>query len=170
MLDEKLEKILLSLDIEFDNKTVDYKQLRRHFIDLYLLRFEFIRNLINETGRTDDDFKREVEEKLKVELFPELKELTEKEINSKLQVSESILGSNRMWDVDKTLVNEQVSVNQEVSSLSKLQSTPISKVIEKFFDDKVSGDIRGKSEREIKHSLGLLVEGLGEYTSRNNRY
>ena len=73
MLDEKLEKILLSLDIEYDNNSINYQRLRRHFIDLYLLRFEFIRNLINETGRTDDDFRLEVEEKLKVELFPELK-------------------------------------------------------------------------------------------------
>ena len=47
MLDEKLKKILLNLDIEFDNHTVNYKQLRRYFIDLYLLRFEFTRNLIN---------------------------------------------------------------------------------------------------------------------------
>ena len=72
MLDEKLKKILLSLDIEFDNHTVNYKQLRRYFIDLYLLRFEFTRNLVNETGRTDDNFRKEVEEKLKIHLFPEL--------------------------------------------------------------------------------------------------
>ena len=39
MLDEKLKKILLSLDIEFDNHIVNYKQLRRYFIDLHLLRF-----------------------------------------------------------------------------------------------------------------------------------
>ena len=69
MLDEKLKNIISSLGIEFDNQTVNYKQLRRHFIDLYLLRFEFTRNLINETGRTDDDFSREVEEKLQVELY-----------------------------------------------------------------------------------------------------
>ena len=30
MLDDKLEKILLSLDIEYDNKSVNYRQLRRH--------------------------------------------------------------------------------------------------------------------------------------------
>ena len=57
ILDDKLEKILLSLDIEYDNNSINYQRLRRHFIDLYLLRFEFIRNLINETGRTDDDFR-----------------------------------------------------------------------------------------------------------------
>ena len=75
MLDEKLEKILTSLDIEFDNNSINYLQLRTHFIDLYLLRFDFIRSLIKETGRTDDDFRREVEENLKLELFPELQEL-----------------------------------------------------------------------------------------------
>ena len=74
ILDDKLEKILLSLDIEYDNKSVNYRQLRRYFIDLYLLRFDFMRSLIKETGRTDDDFRLEVEEKLKVELFPELKQ------------------------------------------------------------------------------------------------
>ena len=36
MLDEKLEKILNSLDIEYDHKSVNYRQLRRYFIDLYL--------------------------------------------------------------------------------------------------------------------------------------
>ena len=77
ILDDKLEKILLSLDIEYDNKSVNYRELRRYFIDLYLLRFDFIRSLINETGRTDDDFRLEVEENLKLELFPELqKQLT----------------------------------------------------------------------------------------------
>ena len=34
MLDEKLEKILNSLDIEYENTSVNYRQLRRHFIVL----------------------------------------------------------------------------------------------------------------------------------------
>jgi len=67
-------KYLTSLDIEFDTNSINYLQLRTHFIDLYLLRFDFIRSLIKETGRTDDDFRREVEENLKLELFPELKQ------------------------------------------------------------------------------------------------
>ena len=71
MLDEKLEKILISLEIEYNNNSINHKKLRRYFIDLYLLRFDFIRSLINETGKTDDDFRREVEEKLRVSLFPE---------------------------------------------------------------------------------------------------
>ena len=63
-LDIKMEGILQSLGIEYNTNSVNYKQLKRHFIELYLLRFEFIRNLINETGATDDDFRLEVQEKL----------------------------------------------------------------------------------------------------------
>jgi len=132
MLDEKLEKILLSLDIEFDNKTVDYKQLRRHFIDLYLLRFEFIRNLINETGRTDDDFKREVEEKLKVELFSESKEKSTPDIQN--------------FSVEQTLDSHQ--------------STPLSVGIKDFIDEKLS--LRDKSIDEINNSLKLMIEDWGD--------
>ena len=85
-----------------------------------------MKELIKNSGRSDDDFRREVDEKLNMSLFTEL---TEQEIHSKLQVSESILGSSR------TLGNEQVTVNQEVS-LSKHQSTSISKGINKFISEK----------------------------------
>ena len=79
--------------------------------------------------RTGDDFRREVEKKLRVELFPEL---TEQEINSKLQVSESILGSSGKW-----------SLGNEVSSLSPHQSTPLSVGIQNYIDER--GKIRTKS-------------------------
>ena len=137
MLDEKLEKILVSLDIEFDNKTVDYRQLRRHFIDLYLLRFEFIRNLINETGRTDDDFRKEVEEKLKVHLFPELKEQPTPQVSSVSTTSS---------EVQKPLTSHQ--------------STPISVGIENYLDER--GKIRTKSLDEIKNSLNMMIEEWGD--------
>ena len=54
-LDEKLAGILTSLDIEIDNKSINYKNLRRKFINLYLLRFDWIRNLINQTTKIEDE-------------------------------------------------------------------------------------------------------------------
>ena len=140
MLDEKLKKILLSLDIEFDNQTVNYKQLRRYFIDLYLLRFEFTRNLINETGRTDDDFRIEVEEKLKVELFPELK--------------------LHLTPVIENYAPEPTQPYQVEQPLTSHQSTPLSVGIENYIDEKLS--IRTKSVDEIKHSLTMMIEEWGD--------
>ena len=136
MLDEKLNKIFQSLDIEFDNNSINYLQLRTHFIDLYLLRFDFIRSLIKETGRTDDDFRREVEENLKLELFPELQEQSTTQIPTVSNPSQ---------------VKEQLSTHQ---------STPLSVGIENYIDEK--GSIRTRSVKEVKHSLNHLIEEWGD--------
>ena len=75
-LDKKLEGILSSLDIDIEPNSINYKELRRKFIQLYLLRFDWIRTLIKETDMLDEDsFRREVDEKLKVSLFPDLQSI-----------------------------------------------------------------------------------------------
>jgi len=72
-IDKKLEGILSSLDIEIEPNSINYKDIRRRFIQLYLLRFDWIRTLIKETDMLDEDsFRREVDEKLKTSLFPDL--------------------------------------------------------------------------------------------------
>ena len=139
MLDEKLKNIISSLKIEFDNQTVNYKQLRRYFIDLYLLRFEFTINLINETGRTDDDFRREVEDKLKVELFPELKE--------------------KLTPVIENYIPEPSQPYQVEQHLTSHQSTLLSVGIENYVGEKES--IRILSVGEVTHSLNLMIEEWG---------
>ena len=71
-VDEKLDAILQSLDIQSNRNSVDFKRLRNLFIDLYLMRHDWMRELINQTGKSDDDFKRDAQTKLGLELFPEL--------------------------------------------------------------------------------------------------
>jgi len=80
-IDVKLEGILQSLDIQVEKGSVDFKKLRNRFIDLYLLRTSWMRELISlsripsfkNTGRSDNDFRMEVDEKLNMNLFPELR-------------------------------------------------------------------------------------------------
>ena len=71
-VDTKLEGILESLDIEVDRDSINFKKLRNKFIDLYLLRYDWVKELLNESGKTDDDFRLYAQEKLKIILFPEL--------------------------------------------------------------------------------------------------
>ena len=140
MLDEKLNKIFQSLDIEFDTNSINYLQLRTHFIDLYLLRFDFIRSLINETGRTDDDFRREVEENLKLELFPELQK--------------------QLTPVVENYIPEPTQPYRVETPLTPHQSTPLSVGIKNYIDEK--GSIRIRSIKEVKHSLNHLIEEWGD--------
>ena len=71
-IDKKLKSILESLQINIDKQSLNYKKLRSSFLELYLLRFKWIKDLMDESGRTDDDFRRDADEKLRMELFPEL--------------------------------------------------------------------------------------------------
>ena len=71
-VDEKLEGILSSMDIRVEKDSVHYKRLRKNFIDLYLLRHEWMRELVNETGKKDDQFRRDAEVEIGMPLFPDV--------------------------------------------------------------------------------------------------
>jgi integrase len=138
-VDKKLQTILESLKITLDKKSLNYKKLRSSFIDLYLIRFKWIKDLMDESGRTDDDFKREVDEKLNMNLFSEL------------------IGQTQSQQVS---VNQEVHTDQKVSSLSKLQSTCISESINKFISEKYK--LTSKSEMMMRTHLEMLIEEFGD--------
>tara|TARA_B100000945_G_scaffold268686_1_gene229254 strand:- start:27 stop:719 length:693 start_codon:yes stop_codon:yes gene_type:complete len=79
-VESKLEGILKSLDIDVQKNSLEFQKLRNNFIDLYLLRYDWIRELVNQTGKSDDDFKRNAQEKIRINLFPELQETSFEEI------------------------------------------------------------------------------------------
>ena len=135
----KLEKILTSLDIKVDKGSVDFKKLRNKFIDLYLMRFSWMKELIKNTGRTDDDFRIEVDEKLNMNLFTELIEQTQSQ---------------------QVTVNQEVHTDQKVSSLSKVQSTCISEGIKKFISEKYK--LTSKSEMMMRTHIEMLIEEFGD--------
>jgi len=138
-VDKKLQTILESLEITLDKQSLNYKKLRSSFIDLYLLRFKWIKDMMDESGRTDEDFRREVDEKLDMNLFPELVGQTQSQ-----QVS----------------VNQEVHTDQKVSSLSKHQSTSISVGIDKFISEKYK--LTSKSEMMMRTHIEMLIEEFGD--------
>ena len=142
-IDQKLEDIIQSLEITFDKQNLNYKKLRKSFIDLYIIRFEWIKGLINESGKTDDDFRREVDKKLSLNLFPEL-----------------LLDSKD--EIQVTSESYEEPITSPPVQLGKFKSLPLSEVIQKYFDDKQSSELRVKSEMEVTHSLNLLMEDFGD--------
>ena len=57
------------------------------------MRFEWMRDLINFTGREDDDFRMEVDEKLKMNLFPEF--ITQNKNDSQTSTKSSVKVTTR---------------------------------------------------------------------------
>ena len=144
-IDEKFESILNSLEISTEKNSIIYKQLRMSFIEIYVMRYEWMRNLIQETGRDDDDFRREVDKKLRMDLFPELQ---------KQSSSEKIVHEK---EID-TLQTTELPV---FSSPTKgIQTTPISECIDSFIENR--GDIKEKTEQSHRSRLNLLIEDFGD--------
>ena len=101
-VDSKIVSILASMDIQVETESVAYKRLREHFVDLYLLRYEWIRELVSKTGGSDDDLRRDVDLKFGLELFPELSDSIE--LTELLLKDQDKIGTPKVKD-------EQASVN-----------------------------------------------------------
>ena len=144
-LDEKLSGILSSLEIEIDKQDINYKNLRRKFINLYLLRFDWIRNLINQTTQIEDEdaFRREVDAKLGMSMFPELQQQNIPQ-NAPTQIHTETLPSQSPSPI----------------ALNSLQSSQVSKCIDLFMSEK--GDMRERSIQENRTSLNLLISSFGD--------
>ena len=141
-IDSKLEEILTSLDIEVNKNSVDFKKLRNKFIDLYLIRYDWIKDLLNESGKNDSDFKMNAQQKLGLDLFPEL-----------------------MNPIIENLVpepKEPYEVQRESTPISPTGKSSLSSNIDTFFERK---RIEGKSVKEIGSDRTIaedFVEIIGD--------
>ena len=71
LIENEIDKILVTQNLEPDKKNVEYKNLVRRWIELKLMRQDWKRDLVNESGKTDEDFCNEIEDKWKLGLFGE---------------------------------------------------------------------------------------------------
>ena len=139
-LDKKLVSILESLEIDSRTNSVEYKQLRRHFKSLYLMRYEWARSLIKKTGRSDDDFTREADAMFLLNLF-------ENEPPRIIQKNEEQIYQS---EVRNQSVQTETNYSYDVSD--SLGNTPLMRVINSFLDEKnyENEKTAEKAERAIK--------------------
>ena len=70
-IDQTLDEILASKEIEANNSSVDYKKLKRNFIRIHDLRMKWIQELLSKNGRSDSDFEKEAESVVGMHLYDE---------------------------------------------------------------------------------------------------
>ena len=136
-VDSKMEGRLESMSIMIEKESVGYKRLREHFIDLYLMQYEWIKEFEIKTGRSIDDFEKDFDSKFRLDLFPEL--------------SESV-------GLTESLMKEQQ--NNMTTNSDELPYLPIaggllSSNIKAFFEQKI---IEGESIKEIESDRVILEE------------
>ena len=60
------------MDINVEKNSPEFQKLRNNFNDLSLLIHDWMRELVNQTRKTDDDFRKSVQQNKGMVLFPEL--------------------------------------------------------------------------------------------------
>ena len=69
LIEREIDKILITQNIEPNVRNVEYKGLVRRWIELKLMRQDWKRDLLNDSGKTDEDFQNELETKWKLGLW-----------------------------------------------------------------------------------------------------
>ena len=142
-LDVKLESIFDSMGIVLEKDSVPYKTLRNHFINLNLLRFEWMKELIEETGKTDDDFRNSAQIKLSLELFPDLKDQS----------------------------SDISSIEPVRTSISSIPDKGFGKTIsvcgELFYERKLLENTSPKEIQTLKQNINDLIEVVGDLPISN---
>ena len=139
-IDEEVDRHLKSEGYDFEKNSIEYKTLRKRFIELRLMRTKWISELLKGEDKTDDDFRRETEDRFKMDMFPEIESTPQKPTSSSTQ-------------------ENKVKGITEVYTPKKLQSKPILEVIEEYMSEKVN--LTQKSEMEFRGKLKILVECFG---------
>ena len=142
-VEDNLEGILKSLDIKVEKGSVDFRKLRNRFIDLYLIRTSWMKDLLKDNERTEEDWKREIDDRFRLNLY---------EGETKKEPETNLIQQSQKSD------QETKSKTQE---LSNLEMTPISNVIDDYIKQK-GDNIRERTEKEIRVNLNLLVDDFGD--------
>ena len=136
-VDSKIKGRLESMSIMIEKESVGYKRLREHFIDLYLMQYEWIKEFEIKTGRSIDDFEKDFDSKFRLDLFPEL--------------SESV-------GLTESLMKEQqnnMTTNSDDLPYLPIAGGLLSSNIKAFFEQKI---IEGESIKEIESDRVILEE------------
>ena len=75
LIEQEIDKILITQNLKPNKKNIEYAGLVRRWIDLKLIRQNWKRDLLTDSGKTDEDFQNELEEKWKLGLWENGKDI-----------------------------------------------------------------------------------------------
>ena len=153
LIGNEIDKILITQNLEPNKNNIEYKGLVRRWIDLKLIRQNWKRDLLTDSGKTDEDFRNEIDEKWKLGLFGE-------EYNKE--------------GVVKKFEDYEEPITPEVKSKSGSPSPLFSKVYPNHLEEMKRNRRRQDTIEETKGTYQELIEligdkPVGDYTNVDGR-
>ena len=141
LIGNEIDKILITQNLEPNKNNIEYKGLVRRWIDLKLIRQNWKRDLLTDSGKTDEDFRNEIDEKWKLGLFGE-------EYNKE--------------GVVKKFEDYEETITKEVKSKSGSPSPLFSKVYPKHLEEMKRNRRRQDTIGETEGTYQELIELIGD--------
>ncbi len=153
LIGNEIDKILITQDLEPNKNNIEYKGLVRRWIDLKLIRQNWKRDLLTNSGKTDEDFRNELDEKWKLGLFGE--EYNQEGVVKKFE------------DYEETITKE---VKSKSGSPSPLFSKVYPNHLEEMKRNRRRQDTIGETEGTYQELIELIGDKpVGDYTNVDGR-
>ena len=165
LIEREVDKILITQNLEPNKRNVEYKGLVRRWIDLKLIRQNWKRDVLNESGKTDDDFRNELEDKWKLGLW-------ENGEDKKLNLSPVI--ENYAPEPIEPYIVQPKSIEQKYNKVKSSPSPLFSKVFPEFLENMKTNKRRtgtiGASADAFKQLIELIGDKpIGDYNNVDAR-
>ena len=165
LIEKEIDKILITQNLEPNKNNVEYKGLVRRWTDLKIIRQNWKRDLLNESGKNDDDFRNELEDKWKLGLWKTGED-------KKLNLSPVI--ENYAPEPIEPYIVQPKSIEQKYNKVKSSPSPLFSKVIQEFYERMKINKRRTKTIGASKDAFNQLIEiigdkPIGDYTNADAR-
>ena len=153
LIEREIDKILITKNIEPNKRNVEYKGLVRRWIELKLMRQDWKRDLLNDSGKTDEDFQNELETKWKLGL----RKTSE---DKKLNLSPVI--ENYSIEPIEPYIVQPKSIEQKYNKVKSSPSPLFSKVFPEFLENMKINKRRTGTIGASKDAFNQLIEIIGD--------
>jgi integrase len=163
LIENEVDKILITQELEPNKKNVEYKGLVRRWIELKLMRQDWKRDLLNESDKNDEDFRNEIENKWKLGLW---------ETGKKVELKPII--DNYIPEPIQPYLVKSNSIEVKYNKVESLPSPLFSEIIPKHLELMRRNKRREQTIKETEQTYEDVIELIGdkpisEYTNLDGR-
>ena len=163
LIESEIDKILISQKIIPDKFNIEYKGLVRRWIELKLKRQDWKKELLNKSGKNDDDFRKEIEKEWSLGLWA----------NDDVRLTPIIEGDN-IPEPREPYLTQSNSIEVKYNKVESSPSPLFSEVILKHLELMERNKRRGQTIKETDQTYEDVIELIGdkpisEYTNTDGR-
>ncbi len=139
-IEKEIARIIKSKDLTIDSKSLEFKELRKQFLELRLIRSKWKKELLEDSGKSVNDFRNEIYKKFNIEG----EQLTPVIENYAPEPTQPYL-------VEKEDIPSQIDVSPKLSEMK-----------EEFIGERLLSGFNPKSTRELESTIDDLIEIIGD--------